>query len=135
MNDVSYSEIHHSAFTIHNSKGRLTPFARAYRSARIARVAATVYARYKIPDLFDWVRGRRNGRKPRRNDVHRRNAQLIFDTAVSLRGLLIKMCQVIGTRSDIFPPEYVKILSRELGVFMVSLDGSDRRYPLLLQEN
>jgi ubiquinone biosynthesis protein len=36
---------------------------------------------------------------------------MIFDTAIELRGLLIKMCQVIGTRSDIFPPEYVQVLS------------------------
>src|SRR5215470_7985457 len=92
--------------------GFLTPLTRAYRSARVARVAATVYSRYKLPDLLDWVLRRADGRKTNRSAIHRRNAQLIFDTAVSLRGLLIKMCQVIGTRSDIFPPEYVKVLSR-----------------------
>jgi predicted unusual protein kinase regulating ubiquinone biosynthesis (AarF/ABC1/UbiB family) len=92
-----------------------SPLARAYRSARIASVAATVYASYRIPDLLDWLLGRSHGSATRARDrgrTHRRNAQLIFDAAVSLRGLLIKMCQVIGTRSDIFPPEYVKILSR-----------------------
>jgi predicted unusual protein kinase regulating ubiquinone biosynthesis (AarF/ABC1/UbiB family) len=89
--------------------------ARAYRRARIAQVAATVYASYKAPSLLHWLTGRRNGRGPdltARKARHRRNAQRVFAMAVELRGLLIKMCQVIGTRSDIFPPEYVKILSQ-----------------------
>lgn len=89
---------------------------RALRQGRIAGVAAQVYGRYKTTDLIDWVGGRRNGRtrgrRRSRSALHRRNAQLIFDTAIALRGLLIKMCQVIGTRSDVFPPEYVKILSQ-----------------------
>src|SRR4029078_2198716 len=40
-----------------------------------------------------------------------RNADQIFNTAVSMRGMLVKMCQVVGTRSDVFPPQYVKPLS------------------------
>jgi predicted unusual protein kinase regulating ubiquinone biosynthesis (AarF/ABC1/UbiB family) len=93
----------------------LNPVARLYRSARILHVAATVYASYKVPELLRWTLGRRNGPPPDRGAraaQHQRNAQRIFDTAVALRGLLIKMCQVIGTRSDIFPPEYVRVLSR-----------------------
>jgi ubiquinone biosynthesis protein len=91
------------------------PVARLYRTARILRVAATVYASYKVPELVSWTLGRANGRGPSRTArtaLHRRNAKRIFDTAIELRGLLIKMCQVIGTRSDIFPPEYVKTLSQ-----------------------
>jgi len=93
----------------------MTPFGRLYRSARILRVAATVYTSYKLPELVAWTLGRSNGTAPdraARAAAHRRNAQLIFDTAIELRGLLIKMCQVIGTRSDIFPPEYVKVLQQ-----------------------
>src|SRR5258706_10583484 len=78
------------------------------------RVAATVYASYKVPELMRWVL-RSNGHPPDgavRSARHRRNAEMIFDTAIELRGLLIKMCQVIGTRSDIFPPEYVQVLSK-----------------------
>jgi ubiquinone biosynthesis protein len=88
--------------------------ARVYRSARIASVAATVYASYKTPDLLGWFLGnpKRRRTKQERSDLHRRNAQRIFDMAVELRGLLIKMCQVIGARSDVFPPEFVQILSR-----------------------
>jgi ubiquinone biosynthesis protein len=88
---------------------------RVYRSARILRVAAAVYGSYKIPDLVRWTLGQRNGhgRDPAaRSALHRRNAQRIFDMALALRGLLIKMCQVIGTRSDIFPAEYVQVLSQ-----------------------
>ena len=44
--------------------------------------------------------------------IHQRNADQIFNTAVSMRGMLVKMCQVVGTRSDIFPPQYVKTLSQ-----------------------
>jgi ubiquinone biosynthesis protein len=29
-----------------------------------------------------------------------------------MRGMLVKMCLVIGTRSDVFPPQYVKTLSQ-----------------------
>jgi ubiquinone biosynthesis protein len=84
------------------------------RSARIARVAAAVYGSYKLADVTRRLLGR-NGApidRERRAAQHQRNAQRIFDMALSLRGLLIKMCQVIGTRSDIFPPEYVRVLSR-----------------------
>ena len=88
---------------------------RLYRSARILRVAAMVYGSYKMPELIGWALRRQNGRRvspAARAALHQRNAQRIFDTAIALRGLLIKMCQVIGTRSDIFPPEYVRVLSR-----------------------
>jgi predicted unusual protein kinase regulating ubiquinone biosynthesis (AarF/ABC1/UbiB family) len=44
--------------------------------------------------------------------IHERSAAQIYRTAVSLRGLLIKMCQVVGTRSDVFPPAYVRTLSQ-----------------------
>jgi len=92
-----------------------SPLARVYRRARVAQVAATVYASYKVPGLLDWLTKRDNGRqhdRAGRSARHRRNAQRIFDMAIELRGLLIKMCQVIGTRSDIFPPEYVKVLAQ-----------------------
>ena len=84
------------------------------RSARIARVAGAVYASYKLAAVGRWVLGG-NGTPDdpqRRAARHQRNAQRIFDMALGLRGLLIKMCQVIGTRSDVFPPEYVRVLSR-----------------------
>ncbi|NJN51990.1 MAG: AarF/ABC1/UbiB kinase family protein [Gammaproteobacteria bacterium] len=84
---------------------------RAYRSVRIGWTAACVWLRYKSPQWYDRLRGR----DPELRDfsvIHQRNADHVFDTAVTLRGMLVKMCQVIGTRSDVFPPQYVKTLSQ-----------------------
>jgi predicted unusual protein kinase regulating ubiquinone biosynthesis (AarF/ABC1/UbiB family) len=82
-----------------------------YRNVRIGFTALCVWLRYYAPRWWD----RRRGRDPDARDmhaVHQRNADQIFNTAVTLRGMLVKMCQVIGTRSDMFPPEYVKTLSQ-----------------------
>jgi predicted unusual protein kinase regulating ubiquinone biosynthesis (AarF/ABC1/UbiB family) len=84
---------------------------RLYRNARIGWTAACVWLRYKTPQWWDRLRGR----DPEARDfaaIHQRNADQIFATAVDMRGMLVKMCQVIGTRSDIFPPQYVKTLSQ-----------------------
>ena len=84
---------------------------RVWRSARIGYTAVCVWLRYKLPRWWD----RALRRDPDARDlsaIHERNAEQIFETAVRLRGLLIKMCQVIGTRSDFFPPAYVRILSK-----------------------
>ncbi len=45
-------------------------------------------------------------------DYHRRSAERILETATRLQGLLIKVGQLIGARADIFPDEYVEVLSR-----------------------
>ena len=84
---------------------------RLYRNARIGWTAACVWLRYKTPQSWD----RLLRRDPSRRDmaaIHQRNADQIFDTAVAMRGMLVKMCQVVGTRSDMFPPQYVKTLSQ-----------------------
>jgi ubiquinone biosynthesis protein len=88
-----------------------TELSRVARGAQIGATAAEVWLRYKLPRWYD----RALRRDPKRRDmsgVHQRNADQIFATATRLRGLLIKMCQVIGTRSDVFPPQYVKTLSK-----------------------
>ncbi len=84
---------------------------RLYRNARIGWTAVCVWLRYKAPQWWDRVRGR----DPAQRDmapIHQRNADQIFHTAVTMRGMLVKMCQVVGTRSDMFPPQYVKTLSQ-----------------------
>jgi len=43
---------------------------------------------------------------------HRRSAEMAYDTATRLQGLLIKSCQFLGTRADILPPQYVEVLSQ-----------------------
>ena len=84
---------------------------RAARTLRTGALAARFYASYKLPRLADKVRGR----DPDKRDfsaTHARNAWMIYRNAIVLRGLMIKLAQVIGTRSDVFPPEYVKVLSQ-----------------------
>ena len=84
---------------------------RALRASRIGYTALCVWLREKIPLWWD----RALGRDPQARDysaVHQRNADQIYRTATRLRGLLLKVCQVVGTRSDVFPPEYVRTLAR-----------------------
>ena len=84
---------------------------RAYRSTQISWTGLRVWLHYQVLSWWDKL----CGRDPDTRDlhaVHQKNADLIFRTAVTLRGMLVKMCQVIGTRSDIFPREYVSVLSQ-----------------------
>ncbi len=84
---------------------------RVSRTARTAVLAARVYGSYKIPRTVDRMRGR----DPDKRDLtatHERNAWMIYRNAIALRGLMIKLAQVIGTRSDVFPPEWVRVLSQ-----------------------
>jgi ubiquinone biosynthesis protein len=89
--------------------GRLAE--RLYRNARIGWTALCVWLRYKTPLWWDQLL-RRDPAQRDMKSVHQRNADQIFNAAVSMRGMLVKMCQVVGTRSDMFPPQYVKTLSQ-----------------------
>ncbi len=89
----------------------LAPFERLYRGSRIGWTAACVYLRIKLPRWQDRLL-RRDPKLRDMTPVHQRNADHIFHTATRLKGLLIKMCQIVGTRSDVFPPAYVKTLSK-----------------------
>jgi predicted unusual protein kinase regulating ubiquinone biosynthesis (AarF/ABC1/UbiB family) len=77
----------------------------------VARTVAQVYGGYKGIQLL----ARAVGWK-RVHDLlsrhHQRSAELAYDTATQLQGLLIKACQFLGTRADILPSEYVSVLSR-----------------------
>lgn len=84
---------------------------RGVRATRIGYTALCVWLRVQIPTRWD----RALRRDPKARDwsrIHQRNADQIFRTATRLRGLLIKVCQVAGTRSDVFPPQYVKTLQQ-----------------------
>ena len=82
-----------------------------YRRIRIGWTALRVWLRYKSLMWWNQLRGREPD-PDAQHRMHQRNADQIFDTAVTLRGMLVKMCQVIGTRSDIFPREYVDTLAK-----------------------
>ena len=45
------------------------------------------------------------------SQLHRKNAQRIYDLCVELRGGLIKMAQFLSSRKDLLPDEYVDVLS------------------------
>src|SRR5476651_1174319 len=84
---------------------------RVTRTARTAVLAGRVYASYKVPRVIDRIRGL----DPDKRDysaIHERNAWMVYRNVVKFRGLMIKLAQVIGTRSDVFPPQYVKVLSQ-----------------------
>jgi ubiquinone biosynthesis protein len=85
---------------------------RLYRTWRIGTAALRLWAMYKLPN---WWR-RRTGRPERTETelapVHARASELVLRLALDLRGVLIKVCQVIGTRSDRFPPEFIERLKQ-----------------------
>ena len=84
---------------------------RAYRSVMIGTIALRVWLRYRSPQWWDKLL-RRDANARDMDAIHQRNADQIFALAVNLRGMLVKMCQIIGTRSDVFPPQYVHTLAK-----------------------
>jgi len=68
-----------------------------------------VYADYKIRQIH----GRLSGGSSRADwyqRQHERAARRLRDTAVALEGLLIKVCQFMGSRADVLPPPFIEIL-------------------------
>jgi len=43
--------------------------------------------------------------------IHEKRAKQLYDMAISLGGVLIKLCQFFSARRDVFPDPYIKILS------------------------
>ncbi len=83
---------------------------RLWRSWRVARTGAWIWLLYKVPDFFRWAL-----RRPAPDDrtaTHQRAARSILTAALDLRGVLIKACQAIATRADVFPPPFVETLKQ-----------------------
>ncbi|MCG8591684.1 MAG: AarF/UbiB family protein [Proteobacteria bacterium] len=80
---------------------------RVRRSLRVARTALALWALYKIPA---WVRARLGRETPDLDPTHARAARMLLACALDLRGVMIKMCQAIATRADLFPPPIVDTL-------------------------
>ena len=81
------------------------------RSSRVVWTASSIYLGYRR--LWWTNRFRPQPEAERRlSAYHRRCAERIFTTATELQGLLIKVAQLIGARADVFPDEYVEVLSR-----------------------
>jgi predicted unusual protein kinase regulating ubiquinone biosynthesis (AarF/ABC1/UbiB family) len=82
---------------------------RVRRTTRVARTGIWIWALYKIPGF---VRRRLHRPVPDLTRTHTRAATSLLHTALALRGVTIKFCQVVATRSDMFPPAIVNILKQ-----------------------
>ncbi|RIL01429.1 MAG: hypothetical protein DCC71_17720 [Proteobacteria bacterium] len=79
---------------------------------RVASLAAYLYAIYKLPALARRLLGRAKATDRELAPTHRRAAAAILATALAMRGVMIKACQAIATRADVFPPEMVETLKQ-----------------------
>lgn len=84
--------------------------AQGHRFALQASLVARVYGGYKFVQLAK--RMGVAGRRASMTRQHRRSAEAIYQMAVRLEGLPIKICQFLGSRADVLPEAYVEVLSR-----------------------
>ena len=84
---------------------------RLYRAQRIGLTFGRVYLGIKSNQLIA-RRLRPADMKERWSRFNRESAEAIYDTAVELRGLILKGCQFIGSRADVLPNEYIETLAR-----------------------
>ncbi len=85
---------------------------RLWRTLVVSGLALRLWLLYKPEDFARrWLR--RPPVSPERlARKHERAAGWILATALRMRGVIIKMCQAVATRSDIFPPEFVERLKQ-----------------------
>lgn len=81
------------------------------RFLSVGALAARVYVGYKAIGLAERRLGLRDA-DSRRSHHHTWSAQRLYDLAVRRQGLLIKFGQVVGSRPDLMPDEYIQVLSR-----------------------
>jgi ubiquinone biosynthesis protein len=79
------------------------------RSLRIARASAALWFLYKPAE---YARRLLRLPQPDRTPTHERAARLVLRCALDLRGVIIKLCQSVATRSDVFPPPFIQILKQ-----------------------
>jgi len=82
---------------------------RIARFVGVARLVVLVYSDYKLRQ----VHGRITGGSSRRDwydGQHDRASRRLRDTAVRMEGLLIKVCQFMGSRADVLPTKFIEVL-------------------------
>jgi predicted unusual protein kinase regulating ubiquinone biosynthesis (AarF/ABC1/UbiB family) len=84
---------------------------RMYRARRIGTTFGRVYLGIKAHQFLQ-SRLRPSDMRERWSRFNRSSAESIYATAVDLRGLILKGCQFLGSRSDVLPREYVEVLSK-----------------------
>ncbi|MGH0031778.1 MAG: ABC1 kinase family protein [Myxococcota bacterium] len=93
------------------SRARVTPGERIFRARRIGTTFGRIYLGARANRFVaDRLAPRDMDRRWAR--FHRESAEAIYETAVELRGLILKGCQFLGGRADVLPPQYVEVLSR-----------------------
>jgi predicted unusual protein kinase regulating ubiquinone biosynthesis (AarF/ABC1/UbiB family) len=90
---------------------RLSVAERVYRARRIGVTFGKIYLGIKT-NQFVARRLAPSDMDARWSNFHSESAAAIYDTAIELRGLILKGCQFIGSRADVLPPEYVEVLSQ-----------------------
>jgi ubiquinone biosynthesis protein len=85
---------------------------RIERSIKVAATAATVWCSYKVPKTARNLLGQPPRSEEELNALHERTADRILALALDMRGVMIKMCQAVATRSDVFPPEFIDKLKQ-----------------------
>ena len=84
---------------------------RLYRARRISMTFGRVYLGIKA-NQFIARRLSPPDMRERWSRFNRHSAESIYETAIELRGLILKGCQFLGSRADVLPREYVEVLSR-----------------------
>ena len=93
------------------SEGPLPLLERARRARRIGSTGARVYLAIRAERWLGRALGEAEAAR-RREALHRRNAELVYEAAIELRGLILKGCQFLGSRTDILPPAWTGVLGR-----------------------
>jgi ubiquinone biosynthesis protein len=83
---------------------------RVRRFLGVARLVVSIYADYKVRQIQGRVTGG-NQRRDWYDHQHERASRRLRDTAVAMEGLLIKVCQFMGSRADVLPPKFIDVLS------------------------
>jgi aarF domain-containing kinase len=83
------------------------------RFVAVGALAAGVYAGYKTISVREQRFGlEHEAAEAKRHAHHAWSARRFYDIAVTRQGLLIKLGQIIGSRPDLIPDEYIDVLSR-----------------------
>jgi len=77
------------------------------RVARIAAVAVPTIVRYRLLQM----RGDA-ATEAQWDAAHDRSARALHDLGIELKGMFVKLCQVVGARADVFPKPFIKHLGR-----------------------
>ena len=85
---------------------------RLYRTYRVATAAVHLWMIYKLPDWFRSMTGREPRTEEEMVPANERASEIVLQLALDLRGVIIKTCQAIATRSDKFPPSFIEKLKQ-----------------------